>query len=38
MKKFILLGIFILTLVAQANSSFNINNKNYDMMKLMLIV
>ena len=30
MKKFILLGIFILTLVAQANSSFNINNKNYD--------
>ena len=30
MKKFILLGIFILTLVIQANSSFNINNKNYD--------
>ena len=30
MKKFILLGIFILTFVAQANSSFNINNENYD--------
>ena len=30
MKKFILLGIFILTFVAQANSSFNIKDDNYD--------
>jgi len=30
MKKVILLGIFVLTLVIQANSSFNINNENYD--------
>lgn len=34
MKKFILLGIVILTLVAQANSSFNINNKNYNYDKI----
>ena len=31
MKKFILLGIFILTFVAQANSSFNIKDDNYSM-------
>ena len=31
MKKFILLGIFILTFVAQANSSFNIKDDNYNM-------
>ena len=31
MKKFILLGIFILTFMAQANSSFNIKDDNYNM-------
>ena len=31
MKKFILLGIFILTFVAQANSSFKIKDDNYNM-------
>ena len=30
MKKIILLGIFVFTFMVQANSSFNINNKNYD--------
>ena len=27
---FILLGIFVLTFMIQANNSFNINNENYD--------
>ena len=31
MKKFILLGIFILTFVTQANSSFNIKDDDYSM-------
>ena len=30
MKKFILLGIFVLTFIIQATNSFNINNENYD--------
>lgn len=31
MKKFILLGIFVLTFIVQANSSFNITDDDYNM-------
>ena len=34
MKKIILLGIFVFTFMVQANSSFNINNENYDYDKI----